>query len=389
MKRGALAVLRAPGVPRLLSGSLIGRLPLGAAPLALLLFARDTMSIAVTGILVGAYTAGTAVGQPLLSRIADRWRQPPVMWASVAVSSAGFAVLAARPGVTLAIVAAVLAGLGAPPFEACLRVLWKELVGERLVHAAYTLDVTVQELIFIVGPLVALGAIAVGGSAAGLWAAIAVQLAGTAVFASAPMVSRWRGDAAPRHWAGALRSRPLLVLLGATLLVGSGVGATAVAVTFYAEAQGARSWAGILLAAQATGALLGGLIFARRQPKDLHRALPGLVALMALGYLPLLLAGPLPIMVALLFLSGLMLPPVLTGVFITADRVAAAGTAAESFAWVATAFGTGSALGAALAGMLLEAYATVVIGFSTAPLVILAGAMLLRVGRRAGALAQT
>jgi predicted MFS family arabinose efflux permease len=290
--------------------------------------------------------------------------------------------LAARPGTALAVVAAGLAGLGAPPFEACLRVLWKDLVGERLVHAAYTLDVTIQELIFIVGPLVALGAISVAGSAAGLWAAVAVQLAGTAIFASAPMVNRWRGGTAPRHWAGALRSLPLLVLLGATLLVGSGVGGTAVAVTFYAEAQGARSWTGILLAAQATGALLGGLIFARRQPRDLHRALPILVVLMALGYLPLLVSGPLPVMVVLLFLSGLMLPPVLTGVFISADRVAAPGTAAESFAWVATAFGIGSALGAALVGTVLEAYETVMIGFVAAPLVIAAGAALLRIGAR-------
>ena len=380
--RGALAVLRAPQVSRVLSGSLIGRLPLGAAPLALLLFARDTMSIAVTGILVGAYTAGTAVGQPLLSRIADRWRQPPVMWAATGLSTVGFAVLAARPGTALAILASALAGLGAPPFEACLRVLWKELVGQPLVHAAYTLDVTIQELIFIAGPLVTLGAIALAGSGAGLWAAVAVQLIGTAIFTGAPMVRRWRGESASRHWAGALRSRPLLVLLGATVLVGAGVGGTAVAVTVYAESQGARSWAGILIAAQATGALLGGLIFAQRQPKDLQRSLPRLVVLMALGYLPLLAVAGIPAMVVLLFLSGLMLPPVLTGVFITADRVALPGTAAESFAWIATAFGTGSALGAALDGTLLEAYDMVVIGFVPAPLTIFAAAVLLRLSRR-------
>jgi predicted MFS family arabinose efflux permease len=336
----------------------------------------------VTGILVGAYTAGTAVGQPLLSRIADRWRQPPVMWLATAVSTAGFAVLAARPGTAFALLAAAMAGLGAPPFEACLRVLWKDLVGERLVHAAYTLDVTIQELIFIAGPLVTLGAIAVAGSGAGLWAAAAVQLVGTAIFTGAPMVRRWRGEAAPRHWAGALRSHRLLILLGTTVLVGAGVGSTAVAVTVYAESQGARSWAGILIAAQATGALIGGLIFARRQPKDLQRSLPGLVVLMALGYLPLLLVAELPAMVGLLFLSGLMLPPVLTGVFITADRVALPGTAAESFAWIATAFGTGSALGAALDGTLLETYEMVVIGFAPAPLTILAGAMLLWLSRK-------
>src|SRR5690348_13300201 len=87
-------VLRAAQVARLLGASLVGRVPLGAAPVALLLFARETWSIGAAGLLVGVYTVGLAVGGPVLARIADRWRQPPVMWGAVTVSTVGFAVLA-------------------------------------------------------------------------------------------------------------------------------------------------------------------------------------------------------------------------------------------------------------------------------------------------------
>src|SRR6185503_20457060 len=127
-KPRVLAVLRAPQVARLLAASLVGRMPLASAPVALLLFARERWSIGAAGLLVGMYTVGLAVGAPVLARIADRWRQPPVLWAADAVSTAGFATLAGlAPPLGLAVVAALLAGLGAPPFEAGLRVLWRSL----------------------------------------------------------------------------------------------------------------------------------------------------------------------------------------------------------------------------------------------------------------------
>ncbi len=373
----ATDVLRARQVPRVLLSSLLGRLPTGSAPLALLLFARETMSISLAGVLVGAFTAGMAIGQPMLARLADRWRQPPVLWTAITTSTSGFALVAFVQGVGIAIVGALLAGLGAPPFESCLRVLWKGMVGEALLPAAYTIDVTFQELIFVAGPVATVTSVGIGGPRAGLFTAATVQILGTVVFSTAPVVRRWRGEAAVRHWAGPLRSGMLRLLLAATVLVGFAVGATIVAVTNYAEVRGAAAESGWLLAAQAFGSLLGGLAFTRRQPKDLHRALPLIVLILAIGYLPMLCIGPLPVMVGCFVLSGLTLPPMLTSVFITTDAAAPAGTAAEAFAWVATAFAVGSALGSSIDGALLGAARTVLVGFLPAPLVILVAAGLL------------
>ena len=81
------SVLRAPQVLQVLGAAIVGRLPLGAAPLDLLLSARETLSIAVAGVVVAAYTAGLAIGQPLTARLADRWRQVPVMWAALTLST--------------------------------------------------------------------------------------------------------------------------------------------------------------------------------------------------------------------------------------------------------------------------------------------------------------
>jgi predicted MFS family arabinose efflux permease len=365
---GASAVLRNAPAMRVLGASLLGRVPLGAAPLALILFARESMSLTAAGLLVGAYTAGVAVGGPLLARLVDRWSQPPVMWSAMVVSTAGFVLVTLALPLPLAMVAGVLAGLGAPPFEACLRVLWREFLPAGALPAAYTLDIAVQETIFVAGPLVTVGAVNLLGTEAGLLTAAGLQALGTAWFATSPTVRRWRGvPTGRRHWAGALQSGRLRLLLLGVALTGAAIGATIVAATAYAEEVATSSLAGWLIAAQAFGALVGGLAYTRlRRPTRL----PLIGGLMVASYLPLLILPPPAGMLPLIAVSGLGLPAMLTVTFLTVDDLAPQGTAAEAFAWVATAFSIGSAGGSALTGVLLDGTGVLRVGFLVAPVVL-------------------
>ncbi|GAB4102363.1 MFS transporter [Micromonospora taraxaci] len=350
---GIRVVLRAPQVLWVLLAAQLGRLPSASGPLALLLFARESFSLVAAGLLVAAYTAGMAVGTPLLARAVDRWRQPPVLCLSAVLSGVGFGFVATGAfGASGAAVGAAVAGLGTPPLEACLRSLWPDLLPPTAVPAAYALDVAVQEVIFVVGPLSTLLAVAVGGPVAGLVVAALLQLAGTIAFVRAPAVRAWRGVPAARHWAGPLRVHRLTVLLVGVAGAGTAVGGIAVAVTAYAEAAGNRHLAGWLLAAQATGALVGGLFYTRARPGGARR-LPLLTAGLALGFVPLLLTPPPALMAVLLAISGLALPPTLTAIFLKVDELAMPGTVAEAFAWVATAFTVGSAAGSALTGLVV------------------------------------
>jgi predicted MFS family arabinose efflux permease len=75
--------------------------------------------------------------------------------------------------------------------------------------------------------------------------------------------------------------------------------------------------------------------------------------------LPLTLALPLfatsiPAMCGLVFLAGLPIAPLVTGVYGLVERVAPAGTHAETFAWIGTAVTTGIAAGTALGGWLID-----------------------------------
>ncbi|GIE74146.1 MFS transporter [Actinoplanes philippinensis] len=345
-------VLRAKHVRALLVSSQTGRLPMAAAPLALLLHAREAHGLTLAGLVVAAYTAGMAVSAPLLARIVDRWRQPPVLWGSALLSAAGFAAVAASGHhIPVMIGGAIVAGFGTPPLEACLRALWPALVPGEHVAAAYSLDLAVQEVIYVTGPLVTLAAAGLAGPAAGLLVMAVLQLAGVAGFALTPVVRTWRGEAGARHWAGPLRVPRFAVIVAGVVCAGAAVGSLPVVVTGYAEAAGNRSLSGWLLAAQAVGALTGGLLYTRVRPGGPGR-LPLTAAAFAAGYLPLLLVpGPAP-MAVLLAVSGLSLPPLLTAVFLSADRLTPPGTAVEAFAWIITAFTVGSAAGAAVVGPL-------------------------------------
>lgn len=352
-----LALLRTHQVARLLVSALVGRLPNGMVPLALVLFSRDTGSgFGRAGLLTAAYSLGCCLGGPALSRVMDLRGQRAALVLGGLVSSAA---LAALPWVPVggALPVALLAGIATPPLEPALRTLWPSVLSPRQVPSAFALDAAAQELIFVLGPLVVLAA-QLGGSGGGLVAAAALGLLGMAWFVSSRASGAWVPPVHDeRHWLGPLRSRRLCVLFAAVALVGLTIGVPAVALVAYSEASGDRGLAPWLVAANALGALIGGVAYSPRAPhRDPRRDLLLGLAVIAGTYSALAwVPAQVWVMGALAVLSGLGLPAVLTCVFQLVDRLAPLGTTTEAFAWLISAFLVGSSAGAATAGVLSDA----------------------------------
>jgi MFS family permease len=353
---GPGALLRLPQVARLLFSALVGRLPNGMVPLALVLFARDTGSgYGRAGLLTAAYSLGCCLGGPALSRVMDLRGQRSALVLGGVVSSLALAVLPWAPA-GVALVVALVAGLATPPLEPALRTLWPSVLSPRQVPSAFALDAAAQELIFVLGPLVVLVA-QLGGSGGGLVAAGVVGMAGTAWFVASRASRAWVPPVhEDRHWLGPLRSRRLCVLYASIVMVGLTVGVPAAALVAYAEAAGDRGLAPWLVAANALGALIGGVAYSPRAPhRDPRRDL-----LLGLGVLVVTYAAlatvPSAVWVTglLTVASGVGLPPVLTCVFQLVDRLAPPGTTTEAFAWLISAFLVGSSVGAAAAGALSD-----------------------------------
>lgn len=353
--RTYLDFLHKPSAFRLLAGTLLGRLPNGMGALAIILFTRaHGGGYTLSGLLSALYGLAMAAGQPVLGRAMDRFGQPRILASGAIAAAAGFALLAivGLSPLPIAVGGVVLAGFATPPLEAGLRALWPSvLAGSAEVQAAYALDAAAQELLFTCGPLLVIVAAAVSKEAALLFTGL-LGVAGTLVVTSSRPSRSWRGERGGGHWAGPLRSPGIRVLISALTFVGLSLGVISVAVVTYADARHLSYASGLLLTLMAGGAFIGGLVYGRRpRTGPPYRRLLLLMTGLAVGYLPLMWAPPFPVMPVLALSSGIFLAPSLACTFTLVDGLAPRGTVTEAFAWLVTAFGVGSAVGAALAGV--------------------------------------
>ncbi|GGK17474.1 MFS transporter [Streptomyces camponoticapitis] len=359
MATGYVEILRAPHAARLLAGTLVGRLPSATGHIAIVLFTRDAGgSYTLAGVLAAVYGLSTAIGQPLLGRAVDLVGQPRVQLPAALVSALGMVFLAATgiDPLPLAYAAVVVAGFFTPPLEGGLRALWPSVLGrEDRVHRAYAMDAVAQEVMFTAGPLFVTLLVALWSPGAALLVINAIGVLGALTVVLSKPSRAWRSVPREAHWLGALRSPGLLALLAAFLFVGLALGSITVAGVAYADDQGRESVYGWLMAALGLGALVGGLAYgAREWTGTPERRLLWITALLAVGYLPLMLTPGVVAMTGLAALSGVFLAPALACAFIVVDRHAPRGTVTEAFSWLVTTFGVGAAFGTGVAGPAVE-----------------------------------
>lgn len=351
-------VLGTREVPGLLTTSLVGRLPTAMAALAVLLLIRGQGGdYTLAGGLTALYTAGTALGQPTLARVVDRRGQPAVLALAGIVSTLAFGVLAFsgadRPVVSA--LAAAVAGLATPPLEPCLRALWPGLFAEGpTLRAAFSLDVGLQEIVFVVGPLLATAGVALAGDRGGVVACAVFGLVGTLGFAALRTPREWRPRPVDGAHGSPLRHAALVRVFVVTFAYGVPVGALAVVAATFAEHHGSSAITGWVLAANAVGALGSGLFGAIR-PDAFGGVSPTAAGLgLAAGYLPLALPLPVGGWIGAAVISGLALPVALTVVFQRVQAICPPNLLTEANAWVVTAFGLGAAGAALVAGVVAD-----------------------------------
>jgi MFS family permease len=351
-------VLGRPHVIRLLVGSWVGRLPVAMAAIAIPLALRETgADYAFVGGVAAVYALASAAGSPVVGRVVDRVGQPRVLVTTGLLSAAGFTLIALAPAGRVTVIAgALVAGAFTPPLEPCLRVLWPDVVRREHLDNAYAIDSAAQELVFVGGPLTVAACAAVVSPRAALWVQVVLILVGVTSFALAAPSRRWRPERpARRHWLGPLRHGGLAILLLAPAGLGYALGTLNLLVVAYAEQTPLPGGAPVLLALNATGALVGALAYGairwRSQPR--MRILLFAAGLFASYSLLVLVPDP-PLMLPLVGLTGLFLAPMLTAAFGLIAELAPRGTTTEAFAWLITLVVAGSSAGPAVAGPILD-----------------------------------
>ncbi|MBE2317243.1 MFS transporter [Solirubrobacter sp. CPCC 204708] len=359
--RRYLEILRSPYVGVLVASSLFSRLPIGINALAIVLYLREqTGSFAVAGAVSGTLSLGSALGAPLQGRFVDQLGARRVLLPVAVIHAVslgaivGLAELSAPTAILL--LCGFVAGFAVPPTSSVLRSMWTELVEPRLHQAAYALDSTMIELIFISGPLLTALIAAIFSPAGALIVSAVAVVVGTAIFTALPPTRHVEsdGDRPVRGLLGALASPGVRTLVITSFPTGVGLGMLEVGIPAFSRAEGAAATAGVLLAVWSFGSLVGGLAYGMLPRRSLHRTHIILTAVIPLTLLPPALAPNVWAMAVLVIPAGCAIAPLLATRNELVGGVAPPGMRTEAYTWPITSFVGGIAAGAALSGALVE-----------------------------------
>ncbi len=345
-----------------LSG-LVARMPMSMTGLGVvLLVSLQTGSFGRAGLVAAAGTVAGAVAAPVWGRLVDRVGQARVLVSAMLVNTISVAVLIAtvEAGLPLAasLVAAAGVGLGFSSAGACVRARWSyRLAGDPLLHTAFAVEAMLDEVVFIVGPVLATFLATTVHPALGLVASAALGVTGALLLASRRRTQppyggphRQRDRHEPPLPVGRLAALAL-----ASAAIGSIFGGMEVAVVAFAEAAGVVELSGVLLLTWAVGSLASGLVVGtiawRSSPARRFRTS---AILLAVSTVPLPFVHQPLVLVPVLVLSGLAIAPTMIASVAVAQSAVPAARLTEAFGWTSMGLAGGVALGAAGMGRLVD-----------------------------------
>lgn len=359
-------ILATPHLPLLLAVSLLARLyATGMALAVTFLVAGWTGSYTAAGVATAALVVGSGIGGPLRGRTVDRKPAPRILVLTALGYSTAVGLMAVLPARwwLLAPVLGLLAGLSQPPANQVARSLWSRLPDPGAREASYAVEATLQEVLFVVGPMLAAVLVATVSPRAAVASCAGLALLGTVAFALVVRRSGLTANAPAKPAEqrrgslftvlGARGVVPLLVTMA--LLVGA-LAAGDMVLVAWARHNGTPSLAGVLGAVWAVGSGLGGLFIAGRS----HR-LPVRIGLVAAGFallvpvLPPVYGHPSPWLIGtVLALGGTTIAPAIAASNSRLGALAPDDRRGEAFGWMTTACTAGGAVTSPAIGALLD-----------------------------------
>jgi MFS family permease len=354
-------VLRTPHALPMVLAAFIGRLPLSMVGLGcVLLVASETGSYGLGGAVAAAGAVTTAIAGPLIGRWADSHGQRRVLLPVLAVFVvAGFAFLFAVkedwPLWTVFFSAGV-AGACIPPVSSMIRVRWTHMLrGSHRLPTALAMESVVDEFVFIIGPVLVTFLSTTGHATSGVVTAFTLAAVGSLLFAAQHRTEPPPVPHEHRNGPSAMRTPGLRVLFVVGAAVGAILGCLQIALVAFADEMGAKSLSGVLIAGLAVGSMASGIGWGTvhwRMPLR-HRLVAVLLLLTVLS-IPLLLVRDIWLMVPFVILAGVAVSPSLISSFTLAELLVPRAAVTEAFTWIGTALGLGVAVGASVAGKIVD-----------------------------------
>ncbi|PWK68174.1 MFS transporter [Aminobacter sp. AP02] len=362
MRNPYIEIFTAPGAKAFSSAGFIARLPLAMITLGIVTMLSETHGeYWLAGAVAATFAFANALIAPQVSRLVDRYGQRRILIPGtiVAVSALSGLMLATHysaPNWTL-FVFAVLAGT-MPSMSAFVRARWTEIYrGSSKLHTAFAFESVVDEVIFMTGPIVAIGLSVGVFPEAGPLVATMLLAFGNLLFAAQ------RSTEPPIHaqdisgGSSVIRLGSMQILVLTLVAIGAIFGTAEVTAVAFAEAQGDKAAAGFALSAYAAGSLIAGLAFGALKLKiPLPRQLLLAITLAALTTLPLLMVANIPTLAVVLFVAGVAVSPTIIISMALVEQLVPSSKLTEGMTWAITGIGIGMALGSSASGWVIDEF---------------------------------
>ena len=366
-------ILSVPGALRFSGSALVARLPIGMDTIGIVLLVTGVgRSYGLAGAMSASYLLAAAALAIPQARLVDRLGRV-ACWSSrrrcSRVAMTAFVVVVRSGGPIVGGVRVRDGGGRRLPAGRLVRAqpLVARAHGTPDIETAYALESSVDEVVFMTGPILVTVLATAWNPVAGLGTAIVAGTGGTLFFAA----QRSTAPVPRPRVRGTRPERLRLAVMGPVCVVGLALGtlfgAAEVSTVAFASERGLAGYAGLLLALWAAGSLIAGVITGmvtwRIGPAT--RLRQGSVA-MFVAMIPLSLIGSMWVMGAWLFVAGFAIAPTLVASLSLVEKAVPQSRLTEGMAIVETALVAGVAPGAAVAGQIIDSH-----GPSTAYLVSL------------------
>lgn len=337
----------------MIAAQLTARFPNGMSSLAILLHVeQQTGSYGAAGLVLAATSVGQAVAGPVTSRWMGAWGMRRVLTLTLSVCVVAVLCLALLPLSLPGYMAlGLIAGLSTPPVQSAVRTIYPKLVNAKQLTPLFSLDASLQEIIWILAPVVITLVSTQVGTTQGLLLVAVFLVGGGSWFILSPEVGRVRIPRS-RSALGKVVLKPP-VLMATTigfLLIGA---CSAVEVGVVATFEHGSLEAGLVLAVFAVGSLAGGLSFGHIPigPWAMARRL----AIVTVGLALTMVSLNVFWLGGTLILAGIGIAPALAVLFAITTASVKFSETAEAFGWAGTGQLIGAAAGSAVAGFLVDA----------------------------------
>lgn len=358
-----------PGRAWFVIATAFGRTPNAMKALACILLVQQlTGSYGMAGLVGATQTAVAALLAPVLARLIDVRGERGVLFWSMMAHVIGVAALVAAAysdlhSASMLIGAAIIGG-SSVQFGSLSRARWVKTLGRgRALERAYSLEAMIDEMGFVVGPMLVVPLSIQVHPTAGIVASMLMVAIGTTMLLGKPRrgsLPRLATPIAPGHTGKepSVISIPAVQLMIASLLfMGILFGAIEIVMVSFAEFHHQPNAASYLAAVFAIGSLTGAITYGARQ-------WPGSTSLkifitfwwIGLGTIPILLAPSITVMGMAMFVTGLAIAPGMIVANLLVEQISPVSRLTEAFTWLGSAMATGAAIGSIIAGYLVDEY---------------------------------